>query len=98
MNKKEAEITEAQLLSLGFRPDMPESGDKCFGWVIHDKHGYNEKEPHTHVVASLESGKCTMWLETYDVDGRTMSLVELPRKLWTYKHVKILLYILSGTK
>ncbi len=101
-NEPLVQVTEAELLSLGFRPSGvdvdAETEDKSFGWKIYDKHGSNDSEPQTHVLATFENGKCSMWLETYDEAGHTIALIELPRKFWTFKHVKALVYVLSGAK
>ena len=89
---KERPVTVDDLVGLGFRPDLPESGSAAYGWPIRDKYEGDSEELRIQVLAEFDSdGVCVIWLETYSADGKTIALVELPRKSWTLLQVEELL-------
>ncbi len=90
-------VTELDLVLLGFRLSGAESNDdlgraidRCWSWQIYDRH-YSAEEPHSHIVAAVENGVCTLWLESYDTAGKTLALTELQRKNWTVLQIEELL-------
>lgn len=94
---KKRPATELDLVSLGFRlssvdanANLGKAADKCWSWQIYDKH-YSPEEPHSHIVAAIENGVCTLWLESYDAAGKTLALTELQRKNWTVLQIEELL-------
>lgn len=89
---KERPVTSDDLVNLDFRPDLPESGVVVYGWPICDKYESDSEESGIQLLAEFNNdGTCVIWLETYDVDGKTIALVELPRKSWTLLQVEELL-------
>lgn len=88
---KNRPVTIDDLVSLGFAPDMPESGSVAYGWPIRDKYEPDNEDTRIQLLAEFDNNGCVIWLETYSADGKTIALVELPRKSWTLLQVEELL-------